>query len=140
MGYNGQSNVSMSWQTAEDLSANQFTFVTLDTTAQLKASRPTDFATGILSNAPSVGADSQYAGTVELVGVTRLAVGGVYAIGTVMVPGTDGTINGLGYSVADATSNYKYARAKLLEASTAAYDVVAVQLIDANPGVNSTTA
>jgi len=138
MGYTSQTSISESWQAGEDLSANQFTFVTLDSTARVQASRITDVPTGVLTNVPSASAGGQYAATVDLVGVTRICVGGVYPIGTVLVPDTDGTIEGIGYSVADATSNYKYARAKTLQASTAAYDVVAAMLIDPNPGTDST--
>jgi len=140
MAYTSQTSLSMSWQAGADLSNNQFTFVSMDSTSQIQPCAKTSQALGVLANQPSAGVQGQYAATVDLAGVTRICVAGVYPVGTVLVPGTDGSIVGLGYSVADATSNFKYARAITLQASTAAYDVVAARLIDNNPGVDSTTA
>jgi len=146
MAYNLQTSISISQQTGEDLSNNQFQFVRLGTDSLLYAADATTYPLGVLTNQPSVGAQGQYAGTVDVVGVTRIAVYNAYPIGTWIVPGCDGTNKGLGMSMSDSSSvssgvgNTKYIRGRLLQASTAAYDVVAMQLVDVNPGADTTTS
>ena len=146
MAYNLQTSIPISFQTGEDLSNNQFQFVHLGPDGLLYGADATTYPLGVLTNQPSSAAQGQYAGTVDVVGVTRLAVYGVYPVGTWLVPGIDSTNKGLGMSLADASStnggvaNNKYIRARVLQASTASYDVIAVQLVDPNPGIDSTTA
>ena len=150
MAYNGQTSVTLSYQTAEDLSTAQFGFVKQDSTGRLVACDSTHYALGILENSPSPMVTDlagnvvpgQYAGTVAVEGVTRVCVGAAYAVGTWIVPGiVDGT-TGIGLSLQDSTgsaaSSCGFIRALLLEASTAPYDVVACLLVPCQPGNDST--
>ena len=135
MAYNLQTSIPISFQCGEDLSNNQFLFVRLGTDGLLHSCDQTSYALGILNNAPSPEVQGQYAGTVDLVGVSRLAVHGVYPVGTWLTPGVISDATGIGMSLADALSvngqnNNNYIRAWSLQASTARYDVVAVQLLD----------
>ena len=138
MSYNVQTGIALSFQTGADLSQAQGLFVKIGTDSLLTAADKTDYALGVLVNQPSVGVKGQYAGTVAILGVAPVCVGGVYPIGTFIVPGVLDSTHGIGLSVADATANARYVRAVTLQASTAAYDVVSCRLIDANPGVDST--
>jgi hypothetical protein len=140
MAYNLSDTRTISFQTNSDLSESQFCFVVLDSTSRVGIATASTHALGILENAPSATAGGQYAATVSIDGVTRCAVGGAYPIGTWLVPGVSADGTGYGFSVADATSNYKYVRAVTLQTSTAAGDIVAVRLVSSNPGMDSTTA
>lgn len=138
MAYNSQTSIPLSFQTGEDLSRDQYTFVKLNSSGLVVGSDKTSFSLGVLTNQPSSAIQGQYAATVDVVGVTKIVVGGVYPVGTFLVPGAmDGT-KMLGMSVADASSNCKYIRAMTLQASTAYYDVVSCLLISPNPGTDST--
>ena len=141
MAYNLQTSIPISFQTGEDLSNNQFMFVRLGSDGLLYHADSTTYALGVLTNQPSAAAQGQYAGTVDVVGVTRLCVDQAYPIGTWLVPGTDGTFTGIGMSVADASvvnSPASFIRARALQASTASYDIIAVKLVDSNPGADGT--
>jgi hypothetical protein len=129
MAYNTTSNFATSQQCGEDLSQNQFCFVKLGSDELLYAATNTDHALGILTDIPTAGALGQFSGTVAVSGLTRVAVGGVYPVGTFVVPYTDGTTAGLAYSVADAGSSNDVIRARLLQPSTAAGDIVACELL-----------
>ena len=144
MAYNLQTSIPISFQTGDDLSNSQFMFVRLGTDGLLYAADTTTSALGILTNQPSAAAQGQYAGTVDIVGVTRLCVQQAYPIGTWLVPGVDGTYRGIGMSVADASvlacyNPASFIRARALQASTASYDIIAVRLIDPSPGCDGTS-
>jgi Collagen triple helix repeat (20 copies). len=130
MAYNLHTAIPVSFQPGEDLSNNQFQFVRLGTDGLLYHSDMTSYALGVLTDTPSSEAQGQYAGTVDIVGVTRLAVYGAYPIGTWLQP--DAT--GYGMSIADASAagvyNNNYIRAWSLQAANNQYDVVSVQLLD----------
>ena len=129
MAFNSTNTFTTSYQCGEDLSNNQFQFVTLGSDSQVYASRNTDMAAGVLIDIPSVGPDGQYAAAVATAGTARIAVIGAYPIGTFLVPYFDGTTYGLGASVSYAGSSDQYIRARTLQASTAAYDIVACELL-----------
>jgi hypothetical protein len=139
MSFNTQNNFSISSQCGEDLSLNQFQFVTLAYDNTIYAARNTDIANGVLTDVPSLGPLGQYSGTVVTEGITRICVLNAYPIGTFLVPYFDGTTYGVGASVADAGSQDQYIRARTLQASTAAYDVVACELLY-NPYGDATIA
>jgi hypothetical protein len=144
MAFNAQTSISLSYQPGTDLSQNQFQFVRLGSDNYLYPADSTTYPLGILANQPSAGAQGQFSGTVDMVGVSRLCVYGVYPVGTWLMAGSDGTTKGLGMSYTDAsttnsgTANNCYIRARALQSSTAAYDVISVQLVDPAPGVSST--
>lgn len=131
MAYNLSDTRTISFETNGDLSANQFCFVALDSTARVTPCASATVALGILENSPSAASSGQYAATVAIDGVTRLCVGGAYAIGQMLVPTNNSDGTGIGWA-ADGTA-VKYVRAMQLQASTAAGDVVAVKLIDPSP-------
>lgn len=137
MAYNQQQERTYTARCSEDLSTNQFQFVALGTDERVKACGDSTYALGILTDVPSPDANGQYCATVAVDGITRLSVGKAYAAGTFVVPHTDGTSKGYGYSVADAASSEQYIRAYTLQASAAAYDVVPVKLIDPRPDLYS---
>jgi len=140
MAYQAQTSIDLSYQAGEDLSSNQWQFVYKNPVSNLVRACPTNqIPLGILSNVPTATIQGQYAATVAVVGVTRLCVGAAYPIDTYLVPGTDGTTLGLGYSVADAGSSSTYIRARMLEASSNAYDIVSVLLCDAGFGTMGAT-
>lgn len=128
--------------TAEDLSANQYQFVRLNSSGKVIACDQTHYPDGILLNQPSTGtaaAGSQYQASICYEGMTRLCVGGAYAVDTFLAPGVDGTNVGLGMTVTDGTSNRKFIRAQMKQASHAAYDIVTVQLLGPYPCIGATT-
>lgn len=137
MAYTTPTNIALSFPTAADLSNNQFQFVALNSSGALIACDQTTKSLGVLTNVPSPTAGGQYAGTVDLVGVTRIAVYSTYASGTVIVPGVDGTNVGVGMSAADASTTYNYARAMTLQTATKAYDVVPCLLLGPQAGIDS---
>jgi hypothetical protein len=129
MAFNTQNFFSTSYQCGEDLSQCQFQFVNLGSNAQLYGGDKTSLALGILSDVPSIGPLGQFSGTVVTNGTTRICVGGVYPVGTYLVPYTDGVTKGIGYSPADAGAALDFIRARTLQASTAAGDIVACELM-----------
>ena len=141
MAYTTPTNISLSFPTNADLSNNQFQFVVLDQAGAVGPCDATHKPLGVLTNVPSAGALGQYAATVDLVGVTRIAVKDVYAAGTILCPGVDGTVVGLGMTAADASANggasYAYARAMTLQASTKAYDIVPCLLLGPLAGIDT---
>jgi hypothetical protein len=142
---------TLSFPANQDLNGYQYHFVTQDGTGVRAPSSKNEFTLGVLTNQPSTAiAGSTVTGiapygpippAVCIQGVTRLAMAGAYAAGSFIVPFYSGTAadNGLGTTVinGDQTSNTKYIRAKTLQASTAKYDVVAVQMIGPFPGTDS---
>ena len=136
------SQKSFTAPSAVDLSQSQFCFVSLNSSGDASYCGNTTIPRGILLNQPSTGTfatNSQYQPSICYAGVTRLAVGGAYPIGTYFVPGTlDGTY-GYGFAVADASSTQACIRAWSTQASTAAYDIVTVQMIGPYPGNDTTT-
>jgi hypothetical protein len=143
MAYSTPTNISLSFPTNADLSNNQFQFVVLDQAGAVGPCDATHKPLGVLSNVPSSGALGQYAATVDLVGVTRIAVKGVYAAGSILCPGVDGTNVGVGMTAADASvvggPSFNYARAMTLEASTKAYDIVSALLLGPQAGIDSSS-
>jgi len=126
-----------------DLSTSQYLFVVLDSTTGY-VSLPTavdQFAIGILTNVPSGSAnsasvvDSTYSSSLKwttgfeqispvvcVAGETIVQVDAAYAVGTVLMPRGDGTMNGFG-TLWDGTH---CGRAKTLSASSVAGDQVEV--------------
>lgn len=144
MAYTTPTNISLSFPTNADLSNNQFQFVKIDQAGAIGPCDATSKPLGVLTNVPSPTAGGQYAGTVDLVGVTRIAVFGVYAAGSVLVAGQDGTNFGVGMTVADASSanpgtSYNYARAMTLQPSLKTYDVVPCLLLGPQAGIDSSS-
>lgn len=138
MGYNQNSERTYSGVTAEDLSNHQFLFVRKGTDGKIYSCDNTHYALGILIDEPSKDAAGQYSASIATDGITRLAVGQAYPIGTFLVPYSDGTYKGYGYSIADATgTDEQYVRAMSLDPSTKPYDIIAVKLIDPRPDVTS---
>ena len=129
MAYQTTNSFTTSSQCGEDLSANQFQFVTLGSDGQIYAARNTDMSMGVLTDVPSIGPDGQYSATVATAGTTRICVINAYPIGTYLVPYYDGTTYGVGASVSDASSEDRYIRARTLQASSAAYEIVACELL-----------
>jgi hypothetical protein len=129
-----------SFQQFEDLSADQYKFLIQETgTGQGWVRKPvsaTEYAIGIMNNIPSAGitgAGGQIQPTVVLSGVTRLRVADAYSVGTFLMPQYDGSSTDNTGRGITAASSLKYARAVMLQASTAADDVITVRLIDQNP-------
>jgi len=133
---------TISFQTTDDLSGNQFQFVKLGTDGYIHPAGATDQALGILENQPSaptnnvsgVTGPGQYACTVSVDGITRIAVDGAYPIGTAVVPNSDGQ------GVASAViSSYAYTRAILMQQSYTGGDIVACRLVGPYPIVAGET-
>lgn len=106
------------------LSTNALTnarFVTFDTTGRIRYATTGDYAEGILENTPY---QENMPATINFMGLSSVAVDGAYAQGTFLVP----TTNGIGTQASSPT--YPYVRAKMIEASSASGDIVAVRLID----------
>jgi hypothetical protein len=100
----------------------------------------TEYAVGIQSNVPSATVNTgdglyQVVPTVVLSGVTRIRVDAAYAVGTFLMPLYSATadLNGRGTTSA---ATPMYTRAILLQASTAADDIVACRLLDQSPGAS----
>lgn len=145
MAYSTPTNISLSFQTNADLSNNQFFFVSMDQAGRIGTCDATTKALGVLTNVPSATAQGQYAGTVDLVGVTRVAVYGIYPANTILVPGVDGTNIGVGMTPVDASvvatgPSYNWARAITLQPSLKTYDVVPALLLGPLAGIDSSSA
>ena len=116
--------LDISFEAAEDLSNDQYRFVTLDITSE-KIRRPDsdgEYSLGILQNAPAAGE----AAVVRLIGISKLQVNAALDVGTFVKPEyVDAADAGKG---ADAGGNY--ARGKLIEASGAEDDLVSCLLVD----------
>jgi hypothetical protein len=121
--------------TNEDLSADQHKFVVQDVTSGLvrKCTGQAEYQMGIMNNVPTATAGGQIPAAVVLTGVTRLQVADAYAIGTFLMAQYDGASAANTGRGLNASGSLKYARAIMLQASTAADDIVAVRLIDQNP-------
>ena len=139
MAYELGNNISASFEPGEDLSEDQFKFVTEETDGTVTKSTWGEYPIGVIQNEPSgsksgIGASGiigyQVPASVVMAGVTRLRVDGVIARGTFISAGLTGASAGIG---TDASGTYKLARAVALENSTAADDVITVRLIDQNP-------
>lgn len=139
MAYDSQTSLNVAYQAGENLSNNQWQFVRRKVDGLIYSCDDKVSPLGILVNQPSPTSQGQYAATVAMVGVTRLAVGAAYPIDTYLVPHTDGTTKGLGYSVADSSSSAEFIRARMLEPSNGAYEVVSVLLVDGALGLEGIT-
>lgn len=137
MAYTLPTNFSLSMQCDEDLSNNQYFFVTLNSNQRAIACDATHKPVGILTNVPSVGARGQYSATVDVAGVSKITTYGIYPVMTVLVPGVDGTYVGVGMTAADASTSYNYARAITLQPSVAAYDTVSCMLLGPQAGIDA---
>jgi len=128
-----QKILDISFEAAEDLSNDQYRFVTLDTTSE-KVRRPDsdgEYSIGILQNAPTAGE----AAVVRIIGISKLQVNAALAVGTYVKPEyVDAADAGKG---ADAGGNY--ARGKLLEASSAEDDLVSCLLVDGKSAYKAVT-
>ncbi|RJQ22025.1 MAG: hypothetical protein C4560_03090 [Nitrospiraceae bacterium] len=127
--------LDLSFEAAEDLSSDQYTFVVL--TSAGKVRRPdseTEVCLGILQNAPASGE----AAAVRISGVSKLAVNDAIGIGTfIMQEYVSATDAGKGKTSAGAPA---YSRAVAIEASAAEDDVIAVLLTSTFPAINDAVA
>lgn len=121
--------LDVSYEAAEDLSSDQFKFVVLDGTTK-KVRRPdsaAEYAEGILQNDPAAGEEA----LVRKIGVSKLAVNGAVSVGDFLKPEYVGAADaGKGEK---AGTNFKYARAKVLEAAGAEDDLASVELVGPFP-------
>jgi hypothetical protein len=114
-----------------DLSSQAHKFVALDTNGEVGIpSTAMSSAEGVLENTPLSG----HPAAVSYLGVTKVIVDGAYSIGQALrvQEGTNGWTGGRGTNAAD---NPALTRAIMLEASTAADQVVMIRLIDAVAGL-----
>jgi len=135
MNYNAQS-----FAAAVDLSTFQHHMVMLDSAGTINMPTGANplVIEGVLENEPTSGQN----GTVSYDGVTKIKVAGVYAIGTPLMAEYSSTTAmdcGRGTTAAAALN---YTRARTLQASTAANQIVMCRLIDmvgANQGATGLT-
>lgn len=115
-------------EAAEDLSSDQFRFVVLDSTGKVR--RPdseSEIAYGILQNAP----ESGNAASVRVDGISKLVANAALAIGTIVKPEYVGAADaGKGD---DAGTQWKAARAIVVEAAGEEDDLAGVRLIGPFP-------
>lgn len=113
---------------AEDLSSDQYTFVVLTSSGVRRPDSETETLYGILQNAP----ESGDAAVVRLIGISKLAVNAALSVGDFVKAEYVGASDaGKGKSASGALA---YARAMVLEASSAEDDMATVLLIDQIPG------
>jgi hypothetical protein len=93
---------------------------------------------GVLENTPYSGEP----GAVSYAGITKIKVAGAYAVGTyVMAEYSATTALDLGRGTdAGSAANMLYARAQVLEASTAANEIVMCRLVDVASNIGPTGA
>jgi len=135
MNYNAQS-----FDAAVDLSDYQHHMVVLDSAGTINLPTGTYplVVEGVLENEPTSG----QSGTVSYDGITKIKVAGAYAVGIPLMCEYDATTAmncGRGTTAASALS---YTRARVLQASTAANQIVMCRLIDmvgANQGATGLT-
>ena len=136
MAYNLSDTRTISAQTSDDLSGNQFQFVKLGTDNLIHAAASGNQALGILENIPSaptnnisgVTGPGQYACTVSVDGVTRIVVDGAYSIGQAITPGSGGVGTA---PTSDATM--AATRAILMQQSYTGLDIVSCRLVGPYP-------
>lgn len=114
--------LDVSFEAGEDLSADQYKFMVLDT-ASGKVRRPdsgNEYSIGVLQNAPAAGE----AAAIRIIGITKLEVNAALSIGQYVKPEYVGAADaGKGAAGSD------YARGVLLEASGAEDDLVTCLLV-----------
>ena len=106
-------------------------FIAIDSTGRITLAQASTYSEGVLENLPPL---TDMPASCSFVGLTKVEVDDAYPIGTFLVPGS----NGIGH-IAD-TASYPYVRAKMLEASNGAGDIVSVRLIDEVVGSGITGA
>ncbi|MDF1592596.1 MAG: hypothetical protein P1P89_13860 [Desulfobacterales bacterium] len=120
--------LDLSHEAAEDLSSNQFCFVVLNSSGQVR--RPdseAEIAYGILQNAPESGQAAQ----VRVIGVSKLVANAALAIGTLVKPEyVDAADAG---KADDAGTQWKAARGIIVEAAGAEDDLAGCLLIGPFP-------
>ncbi|MEW6378074.1 MAG: hypothetical protein AB1611_00550 [bacterium] len=117
------------FQAAEDLSNYQYHFVVLDpATGKIRLpDSSAEVALGILQDAPASG----QAGSVMLLGKSKLVAGAALSIGKFVKPEYVSAADA--GKAEDAGANWKYTRARVLEAADAEDDLCAVELIGPFP-------
>lgn len=120
--------LDLSYEAAEDLSSDQYKFVVLSTSGTVRRPDSADeIAHGILQNAPESGDAAQ----VRVIGVSKLVANAALAIGKLVSPEYVGAADaGKGQ---DAGTNWKAARAIIVEASGAEDDVASALLVGPFP-------
>ena len=112
---------------AEDLSSDQYKFVVLSSTGVRRPDSANEIAHGILQNAPESGDAAQ----VRVDGISKLVANAALAIGKIVSPEYVGAADaGKGQ---DAGTNWKAARAIVVEAAGAEDDLAGVRLIGPFP-------
>ena len=115
--------LDVSYEAAEDLSDDQFKFVVLASGKVRRPNSAEEWAEGILQNAPESGEAAQ----VRKIGISKLVVNGSISEGDFLGPEyVNATDAGKGKK---AGTDFKYARARALEAAGAEDDLVAAELI-----------
>ena len=110
-------------QPGADMSGTQYNFCKLDSSGLVRPiTDATSYAFGVVKNQPSsgTGQNTQFIVSVVTGGVTQIQVAGAYAAGTYLK--SDAT--GCGVSVTSDSTHGYYVAAQMLEASTAANDIV----------------
>ena len=120
-----------SYIAGENLSIAVHKFVVLQSDGTVKSSSSAGaYAEGILENAP----ESGEAAAVSYLGVTKVWVDAAYSVGQRLMV-QDGVLGFTGGRGTDSASNPAITRAIMLEASTAANQVVRVRLVDGVAGL-----
>lgn len=120
--------LDLTFVAAEDLSSDQYKFVVLNSSGQVRRPDSADeIALGILQNAPGSGEGA----VVRVDGVSKLVVNAALAIGDIVSPEyVDSADAGKGQS---AGANWKAARAFVVHAAGAEDDLASVRLIGPFP-------
>jgi len=112
---------------AEDLSSDQYKFVVLTSSGVRRPDSADEIACGILQNAPASGEAAQ----LRVDGISKLAVNAAVSIGDILSPEYVAAADaGKGQ---DAGTNWKAARAIVVEAAGAEDDLAGVRLIGPFP-------
>lgn len=120
--------LDLSYEAAEDLSSNQYHFVVLNSDGKLRRlDSAAEIAYGILQNAP----ESGEAASVRVDGISKLTVNAALTIGKFVKPefvGVDDAGKG-----EDAGTDWRVARAFVVEAADAEDDLAGVRLVGPYP-------
>jgi len=121
--------LDVTYEAAEDLSNDQYKFVVLDSTSK-KVRRPnsaTEIAEGILQNNPESGEEA----LVRKAGISKLVVNAAVAVGDLLSPEYVSAADaGKGQ---DASANFGYARARVIDPAGAEDDLATVELVGPFP-------
>jgi len=120
--------LDLSYEAAEDLSSDQYRFVVLNSSGKVRRPDSADeIAVGVLQNAPESGQAAQ----VRVDGISKLRVNAAVSIGDILSPEYVSAADaGKGQ---DAGTNWKAARAIVVEAAGAEDDLAGARLIGPFP-------